>query len=510
MTWNYQTSHDRVSAHLHDMGEIEVEPLVREMDFDNLSGTRCRQIFGAHVYAEAKSLPEGVTIDTPKEKQREIVQQIHIWQREVARIAEAVGAERIHFQGGRVHLVVYRPVRDAEAIATKAIALQLILDRAALVFNDLFPAMPDLELRSGSDIGEAIGTRNGSHGDRELLFLGRPANHAAKLLGTGSDRRLTNEVYVAASADALDFVEPEPDESIGQYRLVRPTAAMLQVFLDGLGIAWSPDGCRTSVEADQASFPAASAGVHATTEKIVFDDLSYSNSKIVDGATLYGDVSGFTAYIDGATTDDERKKALRAFHAIRREMAAVVKRDFNGVRVQYQGDRVQGLFHLPADDRAGISNEAVRAAVGLQSSFENVLKSLLPEIASLGIAVGVSRGTTIAAKLGQRGNRDRICLGSEVRRAERNEERVDKEQIGISQNVKDNLDADLAEHFTWDATSGCHVATGLDYQTLDLAASARAYAAGRAASIVTTTAGPIISTVPNVGRTVKPSTSWGE
>jgi hypothetical protein len=509
MTWNYQNSHDRVSAHLRDMGEIEVEPLVREMDFDNLTETRCRQIFGAHVYAEAKSLPEGVTSDSPKDEQREIVQMIHIWQREVARIADAVGAVRIHFQGGRVHLVVYRPIRDEAAIATKAIALQLILDRAALVFNDLFPAMPDLDLRSGSDIGEATGTRNGSNGARELLFLGRPANHAAKLLWAGSHRRLTKDVFFAASVDALAFIEEEPDESIGEYRLVRPSVERLQVFLDSLDIAWSPDDCRTRVEADQVSFPAASAGVHSTTEKVVFDDLSYSNSKIVDGATLYGDVSGFTAYIDGATTDEERKKALRAFHAIRREMAAVVKQDFNGVRVQYQGDRVQGLFHLPADDPAGISNEAVRAAVGLQSSFEHVLKDLLPEIAGLGIAVGVSRGTTIAAKLGQRGHRDRICLGSEVLRAERNEERVGKKQIGISQNVKDNLDADLAEHFTWDTAAGCHVATGLDYQTLDLAASAKAYAAGRAASILTTTTGPIISTVPNVGRAVKPSTSWG-
>jgi hypothetical protein len=28
-------------------------------------------------------------------------------------------------------------------------------------------------------------------------------------------------------------------------------------------------------------------------------------------------------------------------------MAAVVKQDFGGVRVQFQGDRVQALFHLP-------------------------------------------------------------------------------------------------------------------------------------------------------------------
>ena len=37
-------------------------------------------------------------------------------------------------------------------------------------------------------------------------------------------------------------------------------------------------------------------------------------------------------------------------HAIRREMATVVKTDHGGIRVQYQGDRVPGIFHMPKDD----------------------------------------------------------------------------------------------------------------------------------------------------------------
>ena len=74
-------------------------------------------------------------------------------------------------------------------------------------------------------------------------------------------------------------------------------------------------------------------------------------------ATVFGDVSGFTAYIDKAAAEDRSKEALRVLHAIRREMAAVVKQDFGGVRVQFQGDRVQGsLFICQKEMRRRLQN----------------------------------------------------------------------------------------------------------------------------------------------------------
>ena len=83
-------------------------------------------------------------------------------------------------------------------------------------------------------------------------------------------------------------------------------------------------------------------------------------------------------------------------------------------------------------------------------------------------------GTQVGQRIchGQRGHRDRICLGWEVLRAERNEERVGKKQIGISQNVRDNLPAELRTFFTWRDSAGCYVASALDQNVLDLAEGA--------------------------------------
>ena len=73
-------------------------------------------------------------------------------------------------------------------MAAEALLLQLVVrDFVRSVFNPAFPDLGDFEVAGGADLGDAIGTRNGLRADRELLFLGSPANHAASV--AGSDRR---------------------------------------------------------------------------------------------------------------------------------------------------------------------------------------------------------------------------------------------------------------------------------------------------------------------------------
>jgi class 3 adenylate cyclase len=354
-------------------------------------------------------------------------------------------------------------------------------------------------------MGEAIGTRNGTSGDRELLFIGPAANKAAKLLPDGGDRRLTKAIRDVLADDVAAFVEADGET----FKIRRPTEEELATLLEDHHIDWSVSAAHKRLDEDLELFPAEKAGLFGASDRVDFDELSYTRSRLVEAATLFGDMSGFTAYVDGLRTDDERREAVRALHAIRKEMARVVKDDYQGVRVQYQGDRVEGVFNVPVDDAEGFSSEAVDAAIGLQSSFELVLKDLLPQIADLGIAVGVSQGTTIAARLGQRAHRDRICLGEEVLRAERNEEHVEKQEIGISGNVRDNLEDDVAEQFKWDEAKQCHVAKGLTHEKLALAKDAKAFNLGKEAFVRSTPAGPVITTRPSLdARPVKPSSNW--
>lgn len=65
------------------------------------------------------------------------------------------------------------------------------------MFNEVFEltGVAAWRLATGLDHGSAIATRNGASGDQELLFLGSPANHAAKILHKSGGIRMTPEVH---------------------------------------------------------------------------------------------------------------------------------------------------------------------------------------------------------------------------------------------------------------------------------------------------------------------------
>jgi class 3 adenylate cyclase len=243
---------------------------------------------------------------------------------------------------------------------------------------------------------------------------------------------------------------------------------------------------------------------------IDLDSLSIWNNKRVLAASIFGDVTGFTAYIDRAETDEKKREALRVLHAIRKEMATVVSVDYNGLRVQFQGDRVQGLFHMPKDKEGDIAAEAVDAAVGLQSSMEKTIKEKLPEAAELHLAVGVDLDTTLVSRLGTRAHRDRICLGAPVENAAKYEEKCSGGQIGVSKRVYDALPERLSKHFKYDSSLGCYVANDLTADKVERAAKASAVA-GAPAFITSNSSGVTVTEREREGaRTIIPGRSYAE
>lgn len=475
MGWDYEKSRERVQAHLDRMGEIEVKKLVRDANLEGLlTETCCREIYGSHVYVNVSNFTR-LASAAPEDEDtyKRLIQALHLYQREVSRIVEGEGifdGYRVHFQGPKLHALFYRPIDDGQELASRAVLLQLVLrDFVRSVFNPAFPKYEDFSLAGGADLGNAIGTRNGPYGDRELLFLGSPANHAAKTVSTSGRFRLTEELYDALPEDLQELCTEVED---GLYQVSPPTQQNLDELLAAHSIGWDRDASVQRIEADKRQFPLKDIVYAGADVLIHMDDLSIRNNKRVLAASVYGDVSGFTQYIDEAETDEDRIAAVRVFHAIRKEMGRVVKTDYEGIRVQFQGDRVQGLFHLPKDDEAAIAKTAVDVALALQSSMETSLKECLPEAEPLRLAAGVDMDITLASKLGSRGHRDRICIGEAVEAAARLEERCSGGQTGISSRVRNALPETLQSHFTWDAHVQGYVASDLTLDKAELAQQA--------------------------------------
>lgn len=496
MSWNYDRSRDRITAHLDGMGAIEVERLTRDASLETLlSETTCREITGAHVYVAVSNFPKLASEGSYADDVKRLVQGVHIYQREVNRLVESTRlfgdypGYPIHFQGAKLHALFFRPIADHEALATRAVVLQLVLrDFVKHVFNPAFPYYENFSISGGADFGDAIGTQNGTRGDRELLFLGDPANHAAKIIRGNGALRVTNRVYDVLPEVLQDLCTAVGDGS--DYRLAMLTPNELDEVLDDLEVVWDREKSAERVESDKQRFPLKVISYSGATESIALDTLGITNSKRVEAASVFADVSGFTRYIENATTAAEQEDALRIFHAIRKEMARVLRGDFSGLRIQYQGDRVQGLFHLPADDVSAIATRAVEGAIGLQSSMETTIKELLPAAKPLSLAVGIDLGTTIVSKLGTRGQRDRICLGESVEAAAACEERIAGGQIGVSAVVYHALPQRLQRFFKEDEALLCYVATGLTADTVARAATAESMYSAKQAPVYIKTGAP--------------------
>ena len=504
MSWDYDRSRERIEAHLDGMGEIEIEKLVREADLDTLlTETRCRNIYGAHVYVQVSNFTHMASQEPDDtDKYKEFIRATHIYQREVSKIVESVeifDGLRIHFQGPKLHALFYRPIDDSKALASRAVLLQLVIkDFVRSVFNPAFGDCDDYTIAGGADLGNAIGTRNGSRGDRELLFIGSPANRAAKIISSSGRLRITGNVYDALGDDLQEVCEEIED---GLYKIKAVGREDLDDLLNAYKIEWDRDKSTKRVERDKERFPLGEIVYNSAETLIKLDDLSIRNNKRVLATSIFADVSGFTKYVESAETEDDQKKALRVFHAIRKEMARVIKNDFGGLRVQFQGDRVQGLFHLPKDEEKEIVEAAVNAAIGLQSSMEHSIKDCLPEAKELSLAIGIDVGTTLVSKLGTRAHRDRICLGDPVECAAIYEERISGKQIGISKRGYEALSDEMKNHFSYSNSAQCYVANDLTSETVERSAKARSYNAGGAFFIKSDSTGITINKEYSSGAT---------
>ena len=485
MSWSEKKTRDRVDAHMEAMGEIEVLPLARQVvDLEALlSETSCRDVFGAHVYGAVTNFDTLSSDPTMKrEAYQRLIQTTHVYQREASRIAESVfSGYRVHFQGSKVHVLFYRPINDEKKIAVQAVLFLLVLnDFVTNVFNAAFGDYPDWKIGGGADIGHAIGTRNGKRGERELLFIGTPANQAAKIIADRSSLRLTPAVWASLPADLCACCT---QLASGNYKIAA-SRTTLQTLCSAHGIKWDSDASAARVTEDKASFPLKDIDYSDAEVPIDFAGLGWKNSKRVTAASSFADVSGFTQFVKDAEDRELQQEALRFFHVVRTELTKVASTDYDGVHVQFQGDRIETLVHLPKGDSAAIAVKAVEVAIGMQSSFEQVIKPEFPAASALTLKIGIDLGTTLATRLGTRGDRDNVCLGTPVENAAALEERCSGSTIGISKAVYDGLDgSDLQKHFVYESALECWVGRDLVWERLDALEDEQSYSGGKGLAI---------------------------
>lgn len=370
--------------------------------------------------------------------------------------------QRIDYHGPRLHAVVATPTGGASELdrIKRAIDFAMAMKRmieltGSKVLNGEF----ETGVRIGIDSGVAVAVNSGRGDEQEPLFLGNPANYAAKLAdGDQPGIYLSDRVRSVIGLARMGGLVNEKSASYIQNSI--GPAFVSRSMQDGR-IETLAEGVRASVEPE---FRNAEFRFHRHQPPLSTIDYSLlrpSNTIHMHMLSIFADIDGFTKYVQGCIETGQVRELVSNLHVIRKELAAVLKADFKGKKIRFIGDCLHGV--LAEGDRtkteAGATIEAgVLCAGGLRSSFE-LCKRLLPGTSQLGLAIGMEYGTTPITRLGSRGNLSvRCATGRAVTESENMQSRLDGDETGIGQRALAKAPFRIRKLFDADG-----VGSGLNY-----------------------------------------------
>jgi class 3 adenylate cyclase len=435
--WNKDRASDRIKAKINSLPlkDIEIKPYVRDTDLGNLPIHRAYRVDGVHVYADILNLKDmlNVTAVEGETCHRRTLRFLNLQYRAVERILRSENAILVDFHNQRLHSVIAKPYDDEEKRVHRGIAIgQMIIDVLAQTGEDA--DHPPAKVRIGIDTGEALAVNNGRRGHREPLFLGEPANHAAKRAGGGAKTGiyLTNEArgVIGLAKVANEDTSPLTADEIAQSQ----KKAKLSVTAEEIVEQWEDDLEERPI--GQFEF----SGHTPPFSTLDIESLSVRNSRRQDASTVYGDIDGFTEYVsNNIGTDTGAKNVVRALHVLRSELDAVLHEDFKGIKVRFIGDCIHGLLvegtAQTTETEETISN-MVLCAGAMRSSFDLAIDKLDKagtDATSLGLQVGFEYGPMTVTRLGMKGDLIRCSVSRGVLAAEAEQGRCGGAETAIGQ-----------------------------------------------------------------------------
>lgn len=434
-SWNKDRASKRIDSKIEalPLKDIEIKEFVRDTDLTNLPANLAYRLNGVHLYADILNMSDMLHVTDAEGEtcHRRTLRFLNLHYRAVHRILQRVDAIFVDFHNQRLHSVVAKPYDSEADRVNKAVAVgQLIIDVLAQTGEDA--DHPAAKVRIGIDTGKALAVNNGRRGHREPLFLGRPANHAAKRASGGkvTGIYLTNEARKVIGLKAADN-EDTTALTMAEINACKEKAK-LDVTADQIVKEWKEDLQNNPIGSFEFT------GHTPPYSTLDIEQLSVKNSRRQDAATVYADLDGFTAYVSkNITSNDTAKHVVRTLHIVRSELDAVLHTDFAGRKVRFIGDCVHGLAvegtAQTTDEKETISNLTLCAG-GMRSSFALALDKLKEkgsDVTGLGLAIGFEFGPMNVTRLGMKGELVRCSTSRGVLTAEKEQSRCSGNETAI-------------------------------------------------------------------------------
>ena len=449
MSWNEKKARERVSKNDFSTLKLAVKDLKREMDFTNLGTKEVLRAQGAHLYADVSNFHGAVKeAGNDKQKQRKLIRAASVLRRIQKELLKEYGIDEIQLQAVRLHGFCYKPYdsenddgKNQDERARKSVILAITLNSYLKdVYNDVFSDVSDFEGNIGVADGQCYIANIGKKGARELISLGSCANLAAKIIDSNNIDTIsvTRELYNCLPASLKNhFSRSRTVSGAVTYQAKDLRWGKYPELAKELDVTFDEKKLEKRTQQYKDDLPLSEIKISEADKLIKIDSLTERNNKRTESVSLYVDLDGFTKYVQAAEDDDDVISLVRELHMIRAEFHSVIQRDYDGLVLQHQGDRVFAILHLPSgDEQKKRTNDGLDVAIGLQSSMEHVLNELLSE-KDIHVAIGLDDGKALVSRLGKKGQRQVICFGPEVSSAEHLQLKSARKQIRISTTVYD-------------------------------------------------------------------------
>lgn len=384
---------------------------------------------GVHVYAQLLDYHDQIQEQgrETEASHKRILQFLHLYYSTTDRVIEEFEAQRVDYHGPRLHAVVVTPTGDERQRVLRAVAFAITLkETIEAAGRDFGGSRLRTRVRIGIDTGRAVAVSSGRGADLDPLFLGSPANHAAKraegyrpgIYLSDRARKVLSKPTVGGAYERSTALAEERQYG-GANTAYGQTQFGYDPSLTRARVQAAARALKSDLDLDALTSPEARFHFHCyepPLRTIDFAELMPSRSIRMALGSVFADLSGFTAYVDACILTGRIAEMTANLHVIRGELAACARDDFAAKKVRFIGDCLHALIAIGtrmATEPAATVDAAVMLTGGLRSSFD-LCRSMLSGLGMMGVAIGAEYGETPISRIGIRGERSVRCASSKA------------------------------------------------------------------------------------------------
>lgn len=420
---HYSWDTDRAEGHIDKLcdsvKDVVITPYTREMELGNIPVNRAYEMDAVHIYVDILNLENLLTKDGNESEtsHKRAIRFFDSHFRTIRYILDKSESLFVDFHNQRLHAVVTKPYDDEKKRLDRAVALSdLIINAVAQQKKDSNDNYIDAAtIRVGIDSGIALAVNNGRAKNKEPLFLGNPANHAAK--HAAGDKK---GIYLTANArDVLGLPQVDADKT--KTSALTSDEIKLSVERTTLPNDLSLEKVNENAPEPKLLKDFQFSRAASPLKDFDFNKQYYKSAKRQELVSLYADIDGFTNYVNVNMESEQGKiNIVRCLHVIRSEMDDCINNDFKGKRVRFIGDCMHAIICESSSkdtDRLKTVEVSTQASGGIRSSFNLSLEKLNERFGiqtkDIGLAIGYELGDVSNLRVGKEGvdNSTRFSLG---------------------------------------------------------------------------------------------------